>query len=259
MLLPRVLTAVLGIPLLLCLIHWGGLAFSVFVAGIAGLSVYEYGVILEMGGRSTQRVVGVLGGLALALAQIFGGPAALVAAACIGVVMLREMASAEHSLDRVALTVFGLMFLAWMPAHLALIRDVRPYGERLTFMFFAAVWAMDTAAYAVGHAFGSRKLAPVISPKKTWEGAAAGFAAACAVVFAFRAGMPGMLTAPRAAAVALAIGIGGQLSDLAESMIKRAVGAKDSGALLPGHGGVMDRFDSFILSAPAVFYCLTLS
>ena len=258
MLLPRIATGLVGIPVLLFLIHWGGLSYSLFVAAVAVLALYEYGMILQIGGRPSQRVVTVAGGGALALCLALGGPLPLALTALVAVVMLREMANRQHSLDRVALTLLGCLLLGWMPAYLALIRDLRPYGERLTFMFFVAVWVMDTVAYAVGKSVGSRKLAAVLSPKKTWEGAAAGFIAAVAVVFAFRAATPGMLSLRRAAALGLIIGIGGQLSDLAESMIKRAVGAKDSGSLLPGHGGIMDRFDSFILSAPAVYYCLVL-
>jgi phosphatidate cytidylyltransferase len=256
MLLPRVLTAAVGIPLLLFVIHAGGLSFAVFMAGISALALYEYGVILQMGRRPVQRVVVVICGALLALLQALGGPAAPAAALIIVVVMLREMANKEHSLDRLSLTVFGIVLLGWMPAHLAMIRDCRPYGEKLTFMFFVAVWVMDTAAYAVGKTVGRHKLASELSPKKTWEGFIAGLLAAAGTVFVFRSRAPEMLSVPRAVAGAAAIGIGGQLSDLAESMIKRAVGAKDSGALLPGHGGVMDRFDSFLLSAPIVYYCL---
>jgi phosphatidate cytidylyltransferase len=256
MLLPRVLTAVVGIPLLLFVIHWGGLSFAIFVAGIAALALYEYGVILEIGRRPVQRVTTLALGTLLALCQALGGPVAPFAALTVVVVMLREMAQKESSLDRVSLTLFGAVLLGWMPAHLALIRDLRPYGERLTFMYFVSVWIMDTAAYAVGKTLGKHKLAPVLSPKKTWEGFAAGFAAAILTVLAFRAAAPEILSLHRALAVGVIIGVGGQISDIAESMIKRAVGVKDSGALLPGHGGVMDRFDSFILSAPAVYYCL---
>lgn len=259
MLLPRVLTALVGIPALLFLIHSGGVAFALFVAGVAALSTYEYGLILMIGRRPVQRVVVVLAGLALALALALGANVSLVAAATVAAVILREMASREHSLDRVALTLFGAFFVGWMPAHLALIRDIRPSGEVFTFMLFVAIWVMDTAAYAVGKTLGRSKLAPELSPKKTWEGFAAGFAAAIGVVLAFRAFNPGLLTAGRALAVGLVIGVGGQVSDLAESLVKRAVGVKDSGALLPGHGGVMDRFDSFILAAPAVYYALTLA
>lgn len=259
MLLPRVLTAALGIPLLLFLIHWGGLSYSLFVVGIAALALHEYGMILHIGGRPTQRVPAVLGGAALSLCLALGGPLGLVVCALVGLVVLREMFSREHSLDRAALTLFGAFLLGWMPAHLALIRDLRPYGERLTFMFFLAVWVMDCAAYAAGTALGRRQLAPQLSPRKTWEGAGAGFLAAIAVVLGFRAAKPEILSLPRAALLGMLIGVSGQLSDLAESMIKRAVGVKDSGTLLPGHGGVMDRFDSFLLSAPAVYYCLVLT
>lgn len=259
MLLPRVLTAIVGIPLLIFLIHSGGLAFALFVAGVAALSTYEYGLILLIGRRPVQRVLVVVAGLALALALALGANVSLVAAAVVAAVILREMASKDHSLDRVALTLFGAFFVGWMPAHLALIRDIRPSGELLTIMLFVTIWVMDTAAYAVGKTLGRNKLAPELSPKKTWEGFVAGFLAAVGVVLAFRAYRPEMLTPGRAVAIGLVIGIGGQLSDLAESLVKRAVGVKDSGALLPGHGGVMDRFDSFILAAPAVYYTLTLA
>ncbi|MDE2238176.1 MAG: phosphatidate cytidylyltransferase, partial [Elusimicrobia bacterium] len=157
-----------------------------------------------------------------------------------------------------AAALFGAIFLGWMPAHLALLRDLRPHGERLTYMLFLAVWGCDSSAYLVGSAFGKHPLAARISPRKTWEGAAAGCLAAGLVVFAFRAASPGLLSVPRALLVAASIGILGQLSDLVESLIKRSLGAKDSGALLPGHGGMLDRFDSLLLAAPAVYYCLTL-
>jgi phosphatidate cytidylyltransferase len=146
-----------------------------------------------------------------------------------------------------------------MPAHLALIRDLRPHGEAFAFLTFAAVWTMDTAAYAAGRGFGRHALAPVLSPKKTWEGAAAGFAAAVGVSLLFQRFMLRDAATPlQAAGIGVIIGTMGQLSDIAKSIVKRDVGVKDSGALLPGHGGVFDRFDSYILCAPAVYYALTL-
>ncbi len=259
MLLPRVLTAIVGIPFLLYLIHAGGLCFSLFIVAVAALCLHEYGLILTLGGRPTQRVNAVVLGGALAACVALSGPVGLFLTAVIAVLMLREMLSREHSLDRVALTLFGALFLGWMPAHLALIRDLRPYGERLTFLFFVSVWAMDTAAMAAGKSFGRHKLAETLSPKKTWEGAAAGFLSANLVALLFqRFALPEALSVPQALALGSLIGLFGQLSDLAESLVKRAVGAKDSGRLLPGHGGVMDRFDSFILCAPAVYYFLVL-
>lgn len=260
MLLPRVLTAVVGIPLLIFLIHRGGLAYSLFIVTISVLALYEYGLILAKGGRPAQRVLTLAAGASLALAVVLDAPLGLVLTGCLAVMILREMFSRESSLDRLALSLFGGLVFGLMLAHLALIRELRPEGEKLTYLLFISVWIMDTAAYAVGKTLGKKPLAPVLSPKKTWEGAIAGFAAVMIFVPVFcSSAMPGALSPAKAALLGSIIGVSGQLSDLAESMIKRAVGVKDSGNLLPGHGGVMDRFDSFILCAPAVYYFLALA
>ncbi|MBI4376395.1 MAG: phosphatidate cytidylyltransferase [Elusimicrobia bacterium] len=258
MLLPRVLTALVGLPLILFLIYWGGFTFSLFVACIAALSLYEYGIILSLGHKPTQRLSTVVVGSALALCQAFNGPVALVFAGGVAAVVLREMFSREKSLEKAALTLFGALLLGWMPAHLALIRELHPGGRALTFMLFSSIWAMDTAAYAVGQAWGRRALAPELSPKKTWEGALAAAITAVGVVLLFHAGFPDLLSWHKAVGIGFLVAVSGQVSDLSQSMIKRAVGVKDSGTLLPGHGGVMDRFDSFILGAPAVYYGLIL-
>lgn len=258
MLLPRVLTALVGIPLLLWLVHAGGLAFGVFMTGVAALCCYEYALVLKMGGRPVQPITTILLGAALAACAAFGGPIGFVLTAGIAVVVLVELSSGVHSMDRAGLTVFGALFAGWMPAHLALIRDLRPHGEAFLLMTFVSVWCMDTAAYAAGRSIGRRPLAPGLSPKKTWEGAAAGFVAAVAVCLAFqRFALRDTLSPLLAVGLGVAIGVSGQLSDLAESMVKRDAGVKDSGALLPGHGGILDRFDSFILCAPAVYYVLS--
>lgn len=269
MLLPRVLTAIVGIPLLLYLIHLGSLPFLVFVLAVAVLALYEYSLLLWIGGRGVQRVTVVVGGGLLALAVALGSPgpgramqgglAGLILSAIVLVSMFREMLRHEHSLDRAALTVFGTMFVGWTLAHLALIRDVRPHGEGLTFLLFITVWIMDSVAYFVGRSLGSHKLAPVISPGKTWEGAAAGFAGGVlAVVVAQRVWLPEALTPAQAVVLGVLLGVVAQASDLAESVVKRAVGAKDSSSLLPGHGGVLDRFDSFLFAAPMMYYVLIL-
>ena len=257
MLLPRVLTALVGIPLLLYLVHAGGAAFSVFVVGVAALCCYEYALVLRLGGRPVQFTTTVVVGAALAACAALAAPLGLTLTLGVALIALVEMFSEVHSLDRAALTLFGALFAGWMPAHLALIRDLRPHGEAFLFMTFVSVWCMDTAAYAVGRSLGRRPLAPALSPRKTWEGAAGGFAAALGACALFsRLVLKDALPLPWALAVGALIGVSGQLSDLAESMVKRDAGIKDSGALLPGHGGVYDRFDSFILCAPAVYYFL---
>jgi len=234
------------------------MAYGLLVTAISALCCYEYALMLRLGGRPVQFVPAVAFGAVLAACAAFGGPLPLALAGGAALVVLFEMLVPVHSLDRVALTLFGAVFAGWMPAHLALIRDLRPHGEAYAFLTFAAVWAMDTAAYAAGRGFGRHALAPTLSPKKTWEGAAAGFAAAIAVSLAFQKySLYEALTPVQAILIGAVIGSMGQLSDLAESMVKREAGVKDSGALLPGHGGVFDRFDSYILCAPAVYYALT--
>ncbi len=257
MLLPRVLTALVGIPLMLFLVHAGGMAYGLFMTGIATLCCYEYALMLRLGGRPVQFISTVAFGAALAASTAFSGPLPLILAGGAAIIMLVEIFSSVHSLDRAALTLFGALFAGWLPAHLVLIRNLRPHGEALAFLTFAAVWAMDTAAYAAGQGFGRRPLSSTLSPKKTWEGAAAGFLAAILVCLAFQKLTLSVMATPlQAVGIGALIGAMGQLSDMAESLIKRDVGAKDSGALLPGHGGIFDRFDSYILCAPAVYYAL---
>ncbi len=258
MLLPRVLTALVGIPLLLWLVHAGGTAFSIFVVAVCAMCCYEFALILRLGGRPVQAVPVVLVGSALAACAALGGPFPLALAAGVVLIALFELFSKVHSLDRAALTLFGALFAGWMPSHLALIRDLRPHGEAFVVLVFLAVWASDTAGYFAGRAYGKNALAAEVSPKKTWEGAAAGFAAAVVTsLLVQRFSLQDAMTPVHAAGLGAAIGAIGQVSDLAESMIKRDAGVKDSGALLPGHGGVFDRFDSYILAAPAVYYALS--
>ena len=126
----------------------------------------------------------------------------------------------------------------------------------LTVSVLVLVWTTDSMAYFVGRAVGRRPLAPRISPKKTWEGTIGGAAFAVAAGALLKLTILPFLTWPHAVALALICGVLGQLGDLAESKMKRAVGVKDSGTLLPGHGGMLDRFDSMIVVAPAVYLYL---
>lgn len=262
MLLPRLLTALVGIPAVLYLARAGGVPYLVFAVGAAALALYEYALMLWAGGRGIQRATTVAGGalVALGVALSPAGPAGagsahLAVSALLMAAVLREMLRKDHSLDRAAVTVFGALFVGWTLGHLVLLRELSPHGEALTYMLFATVWATDTAAYAAGTAFGRRRLAPVLSPKKSWEGSAAGLAGAAAAAWAVRRWLcPSAMGAPAALGLGLLVGVSSQLSDLAQSLVKRAAGVKDSAALLPGHGGVFDRADAFLLSAPLFYY-----
>lgn len=268
MLLPRVLTAAVGIPLLLYLIHLGNLPYLALVVGISALCCYEYGLVLWLGGRGVQRTLTTLGGGLLALAVGLSVDArspqetGLLHLALTGVLasaLLRELLRREHSLDRAALTVFGAVYIGWTLGHLVLIRRLSPGGEALSAALFVSVWATDCFAYVAGKTLGRSKLAPVISPHKTWEGAAAGVLGAVLTFhLARRSFAAGLFSAPGALALGVLVGVVGQLSDLGQSLVKRASGVKDSSSLLPGHGGVFDRMDSFFLLAPLFYYALVL-
>jgi len=150
---------------------------------------------------------------------------------------------------------FGIIYLGFLPLFLPLIRD-HTDGARWLLVFFLINWVGDSAAYFVGMRVGKRKLYPAISPKKSWEGTWGGLAGSVFItlifkVLAFR-GMPWafVLIAP------FFVGISAQLGDLCESFLKRSFQKKDSGDLLPGHGGVLDRFDGVVISAPVMYLCM---
>lgn len=263
MLLPRVLTAVFGIPVVLLLIRAGGQAYAVFVLSIIALCLYEYATLMKLGAKPVQAPSLYLFGLLLPAALYFDRYSAaqaggdnftgfVIALTVIGV-MSYELFSPKKYLERIGLTLLGIFMVSWCLFHLVALRDVRPDGLGLTLMLIVTVWIMDTAAYFLGKSFGRRQLS-TISPKKTWEGAAAGFISAVVVTLVFARFMGGTVSYAFAAGAGVLIGVFGQVSDIAESMLKRAVGAKDSSSLLPGHGGVLDRFDSYIFLAPVIYY-----
>lgn len=263
MLLPRVLTAVIGIPVVALLIHLGSLPYAAFVFTIIALSLYEYYLLMKMGGKPVQGPVLFTLGLALPAALFFdhysaaqaGGDNFAGAAVTLTVIatLVYEIFSEKKYLERIGFTLLGLFMVSWCMFHLVSLRNIRPDGEALTFMLIVTVWVMDTAAYAFGRFFGKKQLS-TISPKKTWEGAAAGFVSAILMTLLFRVFMKDTVGPAFAVTAGVLIGVFGQLSDIAESMIKRAAGAKDSSNLLPGHGGILDRFDSYIFLAPIIYY-----
>jgi len=268
MLLPRVLTALFGIPVVLLLIRAGGPAYAVFVFTVIAISLYEFATLMKLGSKPVQEVPLYFFGLLLPAALYFDHYSAaqaggdnfagfFIALTVIGV-MSWELFSPKKYLERIGLTLLGIFMVSWCLFHLIAIRGLRPGGLALTLMLIITVWIMDTAAYFLGKSFGRRQLSS-ISPKKTWEGAAAGFLAAILTAWGVSRLTGGEFSPLFAAGAGVLIGIFGQISDIAESMLKRAVGAKDSSNLLPGHGGILDRFDSYIFLAPVIYYYAVLA
>jgi phosphatidate cytidylyltransferase len=134
--------------------------------------------------------------------------------------------------------------------------QVYRWGGFTVLSILGAIWVCDSSAYFAGRAFGRHKLFPRVSPNKTWEGAIAGFAGAVLTFVLFRQFSLPYLTLWQATVCGAIVGVFGQLGDLAESLLKRDAGVKDSSTLIPGHGGVLDRFDSLLFAAPLLFFYL---
>ena len=185
------------------------------------------------------------------------------------------------ALTNIAATVFGALYVSFFFGSLVGIRElfipedfpvyahfarltvsdeiasaVYRWGGHTVVVFFASVWLCDSAAYFAGRAFGRHKLFERVSPNKTWEGALAGFLFAVAAFILGKELFLSYLTVGQAAVCGALVGIFGQIGDLAESLLKRDAGVKDSSALIPGHGGVLDRFDSVLFAAPLVYFYL---
>lgn len=267
MLLPRVLSGLVGGALLLAAIYFGSLPFLFVVLGIVLLGVQEfYDLARETGYPSYPRLGLLAGGLVVLSVFLNGVSFGQVAdnqttSALLGVILIAIVfhslmkGPAETSLSEWGITLLGIFYVAWSLSHLLLIRDLRPGGREITFLLFALVWVEDTAAYAVGSRWGRHKIAPSISPKKSWEGTLAGLAGAAIVGSLFQVCLlRQQLHLGEAIGLSLLVGILAFASDLGESVLKRGAGVKDSSQLLPGHGGVLDRFDSFFLAAPFYYY-----
>ncbi|HXU43936.1 MAG TPA: phosphatidate cytidylyltransferase [Thermoanaerobaculia bacterium] len=257
----RILTAAIGVPLALAanflLPEWG--FFLMMLAVLAGCTV-EYLRIARP--RAPQAPLAALHLLVPAVAvglwlvasgRIAPSPFYLLVLAAIlapgvSTILLLGRAPLDQTLPALGIMAFGVPYLALPTVAFARLQAIDPW---LTFLLVAIVWLGDTAAFYVGSRWGRRKLAPVVSPKKTWEGAAAGLLTGVLATAVWSVCQLGALD-PRVLALGALTAVAGQLGDLVESMLKREAGVKDSGGLLPGHGGILDRMDATLFAAPVL-------
>lgn len=244
----RTISSVVLIVAVLGLTWFGGLAFTVLSAAISAAIFYEWTSMSPADMRHRLIAWGLLGAVLLVLLA-GAGPAAVFGAAAIAVVLAALDARIRKQGYE---TSAGLAYAALSGISLALLRDGDPQGLAAILFLFAIVWATDIMAYFVGRTLGGPKLAPAISPGKTWSGAFGGVAGAvlAGVAAALATGYAGV---GLAAAVALVLSVVSQVGDLFESWIKRRHGVKDSSNLIPGHGGVMDRVDGLVAAAFALY------
>lgn len=253
----RIATALVYGALVLAGIWFGGLWLGLIIAAMAGFAAWEFYQIARREQRMPNEVFGVIAAVAMPIsASIWGvrglsaSLTALLAASIPWAVIYTRVRTAD-----IAVTVFGAVYTGFMLSYLVVLRD-SPSGLILALAFILSVWASDVVAFFVGSTFGRHKMAPRVSPKKSWEGFFGGalgtIAVWASVHFIPGVGLPMWLALVTGAAVAVAAVIG----DLFESRVKREAGMKDSSQALPGHGGFLDRLDSTIFASFVVYWVL---
>jgi phosphatidate cytidylyltransferase len=249
----RILTAAVLVPAAVAAVLLApGWLFLAVVAAAALVCFYEYNEIVSAGGILKPGPVAYAAGLVLLLVP--RADLAMVTALALLLLTLNlRLNDLTQGLPRASATVLGLVYIfgAWRCG--VALRALNPHWLMLA---LAVNWIGDMAAYYVGTAIGRRRLAPRISPKKSWEGAAASLAAGVAFGLAYLHWTLPAVPLWQAAALSAAVNLAGQIGDLAESALKRGAGIKDSGNMLPGHGGWLDRVDSSLFGMPVLYLAL---
>ncbi len=258
----RIISALIGIPIVLASVYFGGYFYAVFLLLLVNLGVFEYNTILKSNNYNAPFVISHFSA-SLLIAVIFLEQMALIYPLLM-LTLLILFATAMFNMDKVsvvdsALSLWGVIYLGGLIGYLMLLRML-PDGEIYTFILLIGVWVHDTSAYFIGVKWGMRRFAAQISPKKSVEGSLAGIGAVIVLFFSVTILFPGFLPVNSLQAVILGLGITvfAQLGDLLESAVKRQMAVKDSSGIIPGHGGILDRFDSLILAAPFVYYFFLL-
>jgi phosphatidate cytidylyltransferase len=255
--LTRVLSGVIAIPIVLGIVLYGSeWLFFALIVGVVLAGVYEFFSMTDRVGIEGYPIVAALLSLLLLLTFKFEGRYLLewgvVSFLALFIAWGIKDKNIKVALDQISYTLLGILYVAGLSGYFILIHGIEAGRLWIVFLFLI-IWLGDSAAYYGGRKFGQRPLAPDISPGKTIEGAVFGLAGS------FVGGIIAKLTFLQGVSVlhcllaALICGIIGQLGDLAESILKRYTGVKDSGRLMPGHGGVLDRIDSLLFAGP-VFY-----
>ena len=268
----RIITAAIALPLLIAsiLIPWLEPLFIVLAGGAMLFGLYEFYVLAKKKDMKPDVAAGFLGGAALFTIFCFATPDPIQArldvqtivlvllALTVGTVIAATLRGApfDKMIASSGATMLGVLYVVLLGGHLVALRtgfEERLSAHLLSF-FFLVLMGADTAAYYVGRAIGKHKLAPTISPGKTWEGVVGGVVTGLALAtlahFWFFRELPLKWTLPLAGIMT----VFGIFGDLTESALKRGAGAKDAAKLLPGHGGALDRLDSLLFNAPLIYY-----
>lgn len=263
----RFASAFVLIPIVLGSVYFGGLAFFATIAVALLLAGYEYFDMTRRAGHHPMLLLGqalivillsdAFGHTDPSLSMIFGTNSwqrEIMTAAILLSLILAVFRHADDWIASWALTLSGALYIGGLGAFAILVRSL-PNGLVWTAIALLTVWATDTGAYFFGTRLGRHGFFTAISPKKTWEGAVGGTLVGMLTMLVLGSLLPG-LDPLHSLAFGLGISVSGTFGDLAESLIKRQTGVKDSGSILPGHGGMLDRIDSLLFAAVFAYYFL---
>ena len=255
----RVLAALVGGPIILFMVYRSPAAFVLILNVIIGFSVWEFYSLTETQGNAPHKISGTVITLFFTwFLGIFQGRFVLPALAVFVLFILLEALFRKKlsNIANIAITLFGFLYISLFNAFIFL--RILPEGRWIVICLFISIWICDATAYFFGSRFGRHLLFKRVSPAKTWEGGIAGLVGAL---------ITALLLFPRiegyswidGLVIGLIISIAGPMSDLVESLFKREAGIKDSSSLIPGHGGMLDRFDSPLFIGPLVLFYILLS
>jgi phosphatidate cytidylyltransferase len=263
----RIITALIVLPILIAsiLVDWLALLFIVLAAAAMVLGLYEFWLLAKRRDLKPDAVTGFLGAAALFTAFCFDAPTKdpyllLLTLAAFTIAALARAtfrgAPFDKMIGSVGATTLGVLYIPMLGGYLVSVRTgFRPeLAADLLSFFFLVIMGSDTGAYYTGRALGRHKLAPNISPGKTWEGAVGGMLASLLMATAAHFWFFRELDLRAALPLAAVMNVLGVIGDLTESALKRSVGAKDAAQILPGHGGLLDRLDSLLFNAPVIYY-----
>ncbi|MDF1611134.1 phosphatidate cytidylyltransferase [Stygiobacter electus] len=263
----RVIVALIGIPLIVALCLIGKIPFLIFVLFIGLISFNEYSSMLRSKNSFPNKLIGFLAVAVLIINEykLIIDYHLLFTLIIIFLLLFELFRNKSSAINNIGSTLLGIFYIGIFSASIINLRQfyadsVFTYsqGGYLILSILISIWLCDSAAYFIGSAYGLHKLIPRISPKKSWEGAIAGFIFSVVGMVVSKSFMLEFLSLADAIIIGIIIGVFGQIGDLVESLIKRDTNVKDSSSIIPGHGGILDRFDSLLFTAPIVYLYLLL-
>jgi len=261
----RIAASVVFIPCFIIITHTGGIYFMLLIGAVLFVGMWEFYRMMEAKGVRPYKLIGVLSAFLLSW-YVFvwnGVYADFFLTLILLVLMCLEITrkETETAVAHIGTTILGVIYVGFLGSHLIMLRE-HPlrinldygYGASFVFLAFVVTWAGDTGAYIVGSTIGRRPLIPRISARKTKEGSVGGLVFSVAAALVAKETFAQYLLLWQAIALGVLAGVVGQFGDLFESLIKRGADIKDTSAMIPGHGGVLDRFDSLLFTAPLIYY-----